>query len=143
MQLSTELVGLLISIIPIFFSILLLLRRPAKIGQWVGSVLLTACMSVLSMGFLMMRLTASCVSRETPCPPGSAQQPLSINIFQRFPECSACIPGEGLSSTAGFAVWLNSIQESCAVAAAAICTLASVAVLARFAGWVRRQSPAR
>jgi hypothetical protein len=100
-------------------------------------------MSILSMGFLMMRLTARCVSRETPCPTGSNPQVLSANIFEQFPECGSCVPAEGLPLAAKAALAVNGSQESFAIASAAICTLVSVAVLARFAAWVRRQGAGR
>jgi|LakMenEpi03Aug12_release.lakeMendotaPanAssembly.Ray.scaffolds.fasta_scaffold05602_10 hypothetical protein len=143
MKLAPEILGLLVTALPAFLSLLPLLRPPSKIGSWVGSVLLTAAMSILSMGFLMMRLTARCVSRETPCPTGSNPQVLSANIFEQFPECGSCVPAEGLPLAAKAALAVNGSQESFAIASAAICTLVSVAVLARFAAWVRRQGAGR
>jgi hypothetical protein len=143
MKLAPEIFGLLVTALPAFLSLLPLLRPPSKIGSWVGSVLLTAAMSILSMGFLMMRLTARCVSRETPCPTGSNPQVLSANIFEQFPECGSCVPAEGLPLAAKAALAVNGSQESFAIASAAICTLVSVAVLARFAAWVRRQGAGR
>lgn len=139
MNLGTEILNLLTTIAPPALALLPLIRPPSKIGAWVGSVLLTASMSVLSMGFLMMRLTARCVSRETPCPEGSLLSDVSPNIFASFPECSACVPVEGLSDSAAAAFWINGVQRPCAVAGAAVCTLISLAVLSRFAGWVKRQ----
>ena len=143
MKLAPEIFGLLVTALPAFLSLLPLLRPPSKIGSWVGSVLLTAAMSILSMGFLMMRLTARSVSRETPCPTGSNPQVLSANIFEQFPECGSCVPAEGLPLAAKAALAVNGSQESFAIASAAICTLVSVAVLARFAAWVRRQGAGR
>jgi len=143
MKLGPEVFGLLITAMPVILSLVPLLRPPSKIGSWVGSVLLTAAMSILSMGFLMMRLTARCVSRETPCPSGSNPQVLSANILERFPECSSCVPSEGLQTAAKAALALNGAQESFAIASAAVCTLVSVAVLARFAAWVKRQGAGR
>ena len=143
MKLAPEIVGVLITTLPVILSLLALLRPPSKIGSWVASVLLTAAMSILSMGFLMMRLTARCISRETPCPNGSNPQVLSANIFERFPECSSCVPTEGLTTAAKAALALNGAQESFAIASAAVCTLVSVAVLARFAAWVKRQGAGR
>ena len=143
MNVGPQLLELSATLTPLVLACVPLTRPPSKIGAWVVSVLLTASMSILSMGLLMMRLTARCVSREVPCPDGLQPKPISPDIFARFPECSACLPAEGESGSATIAMAINGAQMPLATAGAVICTLISLAVLARFAAWVKRQGARR
>ena len=137
MTLAHELCEALASLAPVALSFLPFIRPPRLVGSWVGYVVLTAAMSVLSMGFLMMRLTGQCVPVEETC--SERLVPLMPGILESLPPCSVCLP-KTASWSERAAVELNGLQEAIGLGAALVCTLISLAILVRFAAWVRRQA---
>jgi len=137
MTLIAEIGESLMAAIPMALAALPFARPPRAIGAWVGYVLLTATMSVASIGFLLMRSVASCVSLVEPCPQGTVETLILPGLLSRYPTCTACMPAS--PDWAGrLSLWLNGVQVQIATFAAVGCTLASLAMLVKFARWSRR-----
>jgi len=145
MSLSIEILEVLISVLPILLAVIPFVRPPRVIGAWVGYVLLTATMSVLSMGFLLMRLVAVCAPPLEPCPfdknnpEAVITTPVEAGLLQTAPPCSICV-SDATSVTTELAIILNGLQEIFAIGSAIVCTLISLSILVRFAVWVKKQS---
>ncbi len=146
MSLASELLESLIALLPLALLAPLLFVPPKTIASWVASVLLTAVSSVLSLGLLMMRLVAQCVTNDSPCAGEALADPRVIaavpGILERYPSCSRCVSGDP-SSGERLALLINQWLNPLAMVAAGLCTAASVVVLARFAAWVRKQQAAQ
>jgi hypothetical protein len=137
MTVISEIGESLVTAIPVALAALPFVRPPRAIGEWVGYVLLTAAMSVASIGFLLMRLVAQCVSRIEPCPDGSVETVLLPGLLATYPNCVACLP-QDLDTASHASLWLNGFQVQLATFAAGACTLASLTMLVKFARWAKR-----
>ena len=142
MNLSTELSELAISLLPSLLCLTAVVRPPRVIGAWVGYVLLTATLSVVSIGLLLMRLVAECVPLVEPCAEGMTSHITLPGVLTPYPQCIACVPAEIPASTR-WSLTLNTIQIDVAVVAAVFSTLMSLFMLVRFARWVRSLPPRR
>ena len=142
MNLSGEIGELIISLLPPLLSLVPLVRPPRVIGAWVGYVLLTATLSVVSIGLLLMRLVAECVPLLEPCTQGMTSHPVLPGVLSRYPSCIECLPAEIPESTR-WALTLNSIHIDVGVCAAVFSTLMSLLMLVRFSRWVRSLPPRR
>lgn len=137
MAITNELPECLVTMLPLLLAVVPLVWPPQGIGPWVGCVLLTAAMSVLSIGFLLMRLVAPCVSRVESCPEGSVETLMLPGLLAKYPSCTACLPRD-LDAAGQAALWLNGFQPQLATFAAVGCTLASLLMLVKFARWTKR-----
>lgn len=131
MQPFLELTELLFVLIPLVV-VSKIARRPAvKMSQWTFQVVVTSASALFSMGIALMRLTASCAPA-TPCTEGLVAIARQPGIFK---SCQVCAH----SATPGVFSVINSYLVELQCLSAGLCLLGSMATLARFVLWARKQ----
>lgn len=136
MSLGIEFLELAVSTTPAIAAALLARRAPISIGRWFISVLGTATLAVVSIGLLLMRLTASCLPQEVTCPSPSLLAPRVPGIFKA---CQICTT----PSTHRISELINERSVDIQALATALCVAISVVTIVRFMVWARKALSAK
>ena len=139
MPLKKELLELALTLILPLLALLPLVSPARSIQRWVGYVLLTAATAVLSIGFLMSRLLAQCLTNTPTCSNSQVVTLYLAGLTSRYSDCSVCMDITP-STLQRLALLLNGSHIQVAVVATALCLLMSLLTLLRFALWTRRNA---
>lgn len=132
----TEVCEVCIAILPVVLSIVLLRSKNTSARGWMVKIVGSTLFSLLQIGFLLRRLTATCRgSSRLQCDSFSSLQERIPGVFDYCYYCSVA-KGKGSSVTDSFLVWLNHIalpvQAIGAVVTLAISLFITVAFVKAF-----------
>jgi hypothetical protein len=127
MQIAIELIEILAAILPAVLIVPLAFRRATRSGLWFIKVVGTSALSLVALGFLLMRLTTGCAPEQVTC---SSSDALTGRIPGLFAACQMC-------ESSRIAQLLNSLVVDIQAAAAMVCVLASTWTVITFLVWAK------
>lgn len=130
MPVTIELIEILISVAPLLISITLARGIPSRINGWFVKVLGTSLLAILSIGILLMHLTASCASSEVACGPSEALIARTPGVIK---SCGWCSRQAG----SGLAEFLNQYEVDIQAFCTGICVVISLITILRFMRWAK------
>ena len=131
MRLLLELWELLFAVIPVIISAVIVCKPAKKIAGWTFQVLASATVAVLSMGFLLMRLTTPCANSPLQCGAGLVPVARTGSPVGTCEVCAANATPDLLTHISAWSVEIQGIS-------AALCVIGSTVTILRFVLWARR-----
>jgi hypothetical protein len=131
MRLLLELWELLFAAVPVILCTAIICKPARKIAGWTFQVLASATVAVLSMGFLLMRLTTPCSTAPVQC--GEGLIPV-VRTGSPFGTCHVC----ATSATPDLLTHINAWSVEIQGISAALCVIGSTVTIFRFVFWARK-----
>lgn len=131
MRLLLELWELLFAVIPVILCAVIICKPAKKIAGWTFQVLASATVAVLSMGFLLMRLTTPCSNAPLQCAAGLVPVARTGSPFGTCEVCAANVTPDLLTHINAWSVEIQGIS-------AALCVIGSTVTILRFVLWARK-----
>ena len=131
MRLLLEIWELLFAVMPVILCAAIVLTPAKKIAGWTFQVLASATVAVLSMGFLLMRLTRPCSTSQLQCSDGLVPV---MRLGSPFGTCEVCAASAAPNILTHINAWSVEIQGI----SATLCLIGSTAMIIRFVLWARK-----
>jgi hypothetical protein len=88
---------------------------------------------------LRARATTSCFVVQPSCDSASVVVTVNLGLFDRYNDCSLCIPARDINLAFSLAQAINERILELAIGSWAVCSFISVLMIGRFIQWSKRQ----